>query len=65
MRYKVQFNSRDYKFRVIDTHHVDHLIATFSNLEQAQSRARWEEERWFKCTPEDEAAHWPKDIAAI
>lgn len=65
MRYKVQFSSRDMKFLVVDSHHVDHPIAAFATLEQAHDRARWEEQRWFKCTPEDEGAHWPKDLAAV
>lgn len=65
MRYKVQFNSRDMKFLVVDTQRVDHPVAAFPTLEQARERARWEEQRWFKCTPDDENAHWPKDLAAI
>ena len=65
MRYKVRFNSRDLRFLVVDTYQVDLLVAAFATLEQARERARWEEQRWFKCTPEDESAHWPKDLAAI
>lgn len=65
MRYKVQFNSRDMKFLVVDTYQVDRLVADFPTLEQAKARAVWEENRWFKCTPDDEAANWPRDLAAI
>lgn len=65
MRYKVRFNSRDVKFLVVDTYQVDAPVAEFPTLEQAKNRASWEESRWFKCSPDDEKAHWPKDLAAI
>ena len=65
MRYKIRFNTRDVKFLVVDSYQVDRPVAEFATLEQARDRARWEEGRWFKCTPEDEKAHWPKDLAAI
>lgn len=65
MRYKVKQEQGNKRFLVVDSYCVEKTVAVCSTLDDARNKARWEEERWFKCTPDEEFTGWPKDLAAI